>query len=177
MMDRLNLNKREKIFVGAGAVIVFVTLLYVAVVAPYRNQMSGLDKKISLRQKQAVEMVALKEEILELQERLREAETKVSRTVNFSLFSFVEQKVQEAAGKENLVFMRPKPAAQQGDFEETSLEVKLEKISLEQVTRLIYAIEAADVSINIKSLQLRNRMPNAALLDVTMDISTLRRKT
>jgi general secretion pathway protein M len=170
------LNAREKIFIGAGVAFVFVAILYWGGIAPYRNQMAGLDRKISLRQKQVGEMAALSAEIFDLRERLAVAERKVSQTVNFSLFSFVEQKVQEAAGRENLVFMRPKPATSQGDYEETALEVKLEKISLQQVVRLIYEIEASEVPLNITTLQIRSRKPNADLLDVTLDISTLRKK-
>jgi general secretion pathway protein M len=177
MMDRLNLNRREKIFVCAGAVIVLLTLLYVAVIAPYSSLMSRLDRKIALRQEQVSEVAALKNELLLLKEQLLVAEKKVASSGNFSLFSFVEQKVQGVAGKENLIYMRPKPATQQDDFEETSLEVKLEKISLQQVVRLLHEMEAADVPLKVKTLQLRNRAGNASLLDVTLDISTLRKKT
>jgi general secretion pathway protein M len=180
MMDRLNLNKlnkREKIVVCAGAVFVLLVLLYAAVIAPYNNLMDRLDHKMGLRQKQVREVAALKSDLLLLKEQLREAEKKISEAGNFSLFSFVERKVQTVAGKENLVFMRPKPATQQDDFEETSLEIKLQKISLQQVVRLLYEMEAANVPVNVKTLQLRNRTENASLLDVTMDVSTLRKKT
>ncbi|MBN2428942.1 MAG: type II secretion system protein M [Deltaproteobacteria bacterium] len=177
MIDHLNLNKREKIFVIAGALFVLLTLIYAAAVAPYTNLMERLDSKVALRGKQVTEAIALKNEILLLQQQLREAEQKISSTANFSLFSFVEQKVQGVAGKENLVHMRPKPATEREDFEESSLEIKLEKITLQQVVRLLYEMEAADVPLNVKALQLRNRTESAALLDVTMDISTLRKKT
>ena len=175
MIWHLNINKREKIFLCAGAALVFLTIFYAAVVS-YKGLMAGFDRKIALRQKYIKEMTSLKGDIFLLQERITEAEKKVSLSLNFSLFSFMEQKVQESAGRENLVFMRPKPTAQRGDFEEISLEVKLEKINLEQVTRLIYEIEAADVPLHINTLQIRSRKPNTALLDVTMDISTLRKK-
>ena len=177
MMDRLNLNKREKIFVSVGAVFVILTLIYVAVVAPYNNLMDRLDNKVALRGKQVGEVIALKNDILLLKQQLREAEQKISSVQSFSLFSFVEQKVQAVAGKENLVYMRPKPGTQRDDFEETSLEIKLEKITLQQVVRLLYEMESADAPLNVKSLQLRNRTESASLLDVTMDVSTLRKKT
>ncbi|MEZ4601126.1 MAG: type II secretion system protein GspM [Syntrophotaleaceae bacterium] len=176
-MNKFNrLNMREKILVCLGIAFVFLAILYWGGIAPYKNQMANLDRKIAQRQKQVGEMAVLKAEILDLQERVAAAERKVSQAVNFSLFSFVEQKVQEAAGRENLVFMRPKPATRQGDYEETALEVKLEKISLQQVVRLIYEIEAAEVPLNITTLQIRSRKPNMELLDVTLDISTLRKK-
>jgi type II secretory pathway component PulM len=170
------LNSREKIFVCSGAAFVFAAILYWGGIAPYRNQMANLDRKIARRQQQVGEMTALSAEILDLQERLAVAERRVSQAVDFSLFSFVEQKVQEAAGRENLVFMRPKPSTRQGDYEETALEVKLEKINLRQVVRFIYEIEAAEVPLNITTLQIRSRKPNADLLDVTLDISMLRKK-
>ena len=66
---------------------------------------------------------------------------------------------------------------QQDDFEEAALEVKLEKITLQQVVRLLYEMETTDVPLNVKNLQLRNRSESAALLDATMDISTLRKKS
>jgi len=177
VIDRLNLNKREKIFVSVGAVFIILTLLYVALVSPYNRFMERLDNKITLRGKQVGEVISLKNDILLLKQQLREAEQKISSSRSFSLFSFVEQKVQGVAGKENLVYMRPKPATQRDDFEETALEIKLEKITLQQVVRLLYEMETVDVPLNVKSLQIRNRTESASLLDVTMDVSTLRKKT
>ena len=49
------LNQRERIFVFAGGFALILALLYFAIVAPYRNALSRLDRQIAIRSVQLEE--------------------------------------------------------------------------------------------------------------------------
>jgi general secretion pathway protein M len=172
-----NLSQRERWILLLGGVVVLITLFYLGVIAPYRSSLEMLEGRISARQRQVKEVQAMRQEFLLLQQRLQESEARLNKSQGFSLFSFVEGVAAQAASKENLVYMRPQPQSIQGEVREESVEIKLEKIQLDQMVRLLHAIESADAYLQVKNLRIRTRFDNRALLDVTLTVSSYGRNT
>jgi general secretion pathway protein M len=178
MMEKLtNLSQRERWALLAGGVVVLITLLYLGVIAPYRSSLEMLDSRINARQRQVKEVQAMRQEFLELQQRLQESEARLSKAQGFTLFSFMEGVAAQAASKEHLVYMRPQTPAVQGEVREESVEIKLEKIKLDQMVRLLHAIESAEAYLQVKNLRIRTRFDNRALLDVVLTVSSYGRNT
>jgi general secretion pathway protein M len=107
-----------------------------------------------------------------LQRQLAEAEKKLAKGENFSLFSFVEAITAQAATKENLVYMRPQPVSVQEDFKEESVEIKLERIRLDQLVRLLYEIDAANAYLQVKNLRIKTRFDDQSQLNAVLTISS-----
>ena len=91
----------------------------------------------------------------------------------FSLFSFIEATEAQVASKENLVYMRPQPSVDQNEFREESVEIKLEKIRLDQLVQLLYEIESANAFLKVKTLRVKTRFDNKSELDAVMTISSM----
>ncbi len=167
-----NLNQRERIALGIGALVVLVTLVFFGIVSPYRESLDLLDRKIASRQKQVREVQALRGQYLALQQKLNEAEKRLARGESFSLFSFVESLATRVASKENLVYMRPQPSSVKEGFREDSVEIKLDKIRLNQLVQLLYELETTDAVLQVKNLRLKTRFEDRTLLDAVLTVSS-----
>jgi general secretion pathway protein M len=71
--------------------------------------------------------------------------------------------------------MRPQPVAVKDEFKEESVEIKLEKIALDQLVRILYQIDTADAFLQVKNLRLKIRFDNKAQLDAVLTISAYER--
>jgi general secretion pathway protein M len=177
MMSLAQLSQRERWALLVGGVVVLITIFYLGVIAPYRSSLEVLDNRISARQRQIREVQTMRQEFLELQRRLQESEARLNKAQGFSLFSFVEGVAAQAASKEHLVYMRPQTPTVQGEVREESVEIRLEKIQLDQMVRLLHAIESAEAPLQVKNLRVRTRFDNRALLDVVLTVSSYGRNT
>jgi general secretion pathway protein M len=68
----------------------------------------------------------------------------------------------------------PQPPPQE-NLREESVEVRLEKIRLDQVVRLLYAVDTADALLQVKNLRLKTRFDDRTLFDATMTVAAFGR--
>ncbi len=170
-----NLSNRERLTLGIGGAVAFLLLLVFGVIAPYRDSLTRLDTRIDSRRQQLAQVQQLKQEYQALQRQASEVEAQLARSGGFSLFSFVESAAGQIAGKENLTYMRPQPAVTHEGVREESVEIRVEKVRLEQVVRLLHAVESADALVRVKSLRLRNRFDDKSKLDAVLTVAAFGR--
>lgn len=170
-----NLSTRERLTLGIGGAVAFLLLLIFGIIAPYRDSLTRLDTRIDSRRQQLGQVQELKLEYQAMQRQANEVEAQLARSSGFSLFSFVESAAGQIAGKENLTYMRPQPGATQDGVKEESVEIRVEKVRLEQVVRLLHAVETADALVRVKSLRLKNRFDDKSKLDAVLTISAFGR--
>jgi general secretion pathway protein M len=172
MFDFSQLSRRDRKALTVGGIVVLVTILVFGLILPYREAMSRLDSRIAARQKQVREVQTLQQEYRMLQRQLAEARSRLSRSTGFSLFSFIESQTARVATKENLIYMRPQQTANREGGREESVEIKLEKLRLDQLVQFLYGIESADAYLQVGNLRVRTRFDDRSLLDATMTISS-----
>lgn len=174
----INLSEREKIFVIGGAAAIVLVVVWLGIFAPYREAVTTAESKITSRQRQLKEVQHLQQEYLRLQGELTEAERRlVSRGRGFSLFSFIEDVTSRTGVREKLVSMRPQTTAAQGEFREESVEIRLERLRLDQLVRLLHAMESADVVLNTKTLRIKPRFDDRSQLDTVIVVSYFQKST
>lgn len=169
------LNQRERIIVITGGIALILILFYLAILMPYRGAMTRLDRQIASRSQQLQEVKSLRVEYLTLQQQVTQIEQLVKKDRDFSAASFIENLIEQTAGRENLLSMRPLPPVSQGEFFVDSIEVKFEKMALMQVLKLLWGVEKATTPMQVKNLYLKQRFDDRSLLDATMTITALRR--
>lgn len=171
------LSQRERLTLLAGALIVAVLLFVFGVVAPYRAALERLDKKIASKQRQLTEVRQLSQEYQQLKQQLDASERRLASGGDFSLLSFVEATSIRLAGRDSLTAMRPQPAATLEGFREEAVEVKLEKVRLNQLVQLLFVADTAPAPMLVKSLRIKPRFDDRNLLDVTITFASYRRSS
>jgi general secretion pathway protein M len=169
------LNQRERIFVAVGGVALILVLLYMAVLMPYRNALTRLDNQIEGRGRQLQEVEMLRAEYLELRQETAQVERLLDNRRDFSTLSFLETLVENTAGRENLLSMRPQAPVTRNQFILESVEIKLERLDLRQVLEMLWSIEKSPSPMQVSALYLKQRFDNRAQLDATMTVTALRR--
>ena len=169
MIERL--SSRDTYALLLGGVVVLITLVWLGIIDPYQQAMANLQSKVTSRERQLQDVQKLRQDYLDLKQELSEAQGRLSKAENFSLFSFVEAQVARYATKENLVYMRPQPTSTKDGWKEDTVEIKLEKITLDQLVRFLYSLETSDAVIQTKNLRVKTRFDNRSLLDVVMTVA------
>jgi general secretion pathway protein M len=173
MIDKL--NDRERLFLLGGAVVLVVILVGFGSYEAYRLKLVRLDKAIATRSRQLADFENRRQEALQLRQQMEQAERKLGESAGFSLATFIEGQAGQIAGKTTLAYARPQPPVSRGNLHEESLEAKLERLTLEQVLRLLWTIESGPVPMQVRAMELRKRFDDPALLDLTLTVSATRR--
>lgn len=169
------LNQRERYVLAGGAVVLGLLLIIFAVVLPYGTAIERLDKSISSRQRQLEEVRQLQADYRVLKQQAGQLQRDLGRREVTSPLTFLEETTSRIGGRENLVLMRPLPAATQGQLRIETTEFKLERLGLEQVLRILQAVEQARPPMRVVRLHLKQRFDNAAQLDMNVTVSSTRR--
>jgi general secretion pathway protein M len=176
MISRIDqMEQREKIFLAIGAVFILFVIIVFGLYQPYRNALARTEKKIAVKQIQVEEVRKLQAEYQTLQNRMKRAETKLVSTSGLSALALVEDIASNIGGRENLSYIRAQPPQSRGEFRIENLDVKFEKLPLQQVVRLVLGIETSTTQMQVKNLRLKQRFDNSSQLDVTMTVSVFRR--
>ena len=165
------LNPREKIVLVSGFIFLLMLLGWFVLLQPYIDTMKTLDRKISAHRNSLTKVEEMSDQIGQLRMQLAEVGGQEKETR--PLFSQVEGLTEQTGVREQLLSMRPQPATTEGTFRQQLVEIRLDKISLLQLVKLLYAIEYRRDGIQVKSMRVKPRFENRSLLDVNMVLMSL----
>jgi len=165
------LNPRERWIVIAGLVVLGLLLIWFALLNPYLDTMSNLDRRIAAHKRNLERVQRMQGEISKLREQLSQIGN--SRQGARPLFSQVENLTVQTGVREQLLAMRPQPATTQGDYRQQLVEIRLEKLTLAQLVKLLYAVEYRSGGIQVKSMRVKPRFDDRSSLDVNMVLMSL----
>ncbi|MCK5069179.1 MAG: type II secretion system protein M [Desulfocapsa sp.] len=172
MFNRIDqLEKREKVFLSVGIVVILIMLAFYGVYQPYHKALQRFDKKIAAKQLQLEEVKSLQAEYQSLQRQLDNAQKSLSNKGSLSPLAKVEELASSIASREKLSYIRPQPPQIQGEIRVDSLDIKLEKLSLEQVLRLLWKVKSPASQMQVKKIRIKQRFDNTSQLDLTMTVS------
>ncbi|MDY0212052.1 MAG: type II secretion system protein GspM [Desulfuromonadaceae bacterium] len=166
-----NLSMREKVILASGIFLSVLILLYMALISPFSSKLRALERKISAGEIQLHELKSLQEQYQQLEHQITQIGND-SRDNATGLLSFVENQVQQVAGRDKLTSMRPIAPIRHDDMLEEGVEVRIERVTLRQIVDMLQRLEQARRTVRIKGLDLKVRFEDKALFDATMLIST-----
>ncbi len=168
-MIRINPRERKILLLGGG--VVAVLLIYLLIVSPYMSAMELLDRRIARKSEELKDVLALQEDYFRLRESTRTLEDMIRSTPGFSLLSFLENLAAKNQIKAKIAYMKPLITPGSERFKETSVEMKLESLTLKELIDFLYQVEQSAQPIRIKRLNIAKKRGNA-YLDVTLQAST-----
>lgn len=166
-------NPRERVVILSGLIILALLFIWFVLLSPYFRTMSRLDRGLASLERQVATASTMRDQILQLRQQLATAGSQ--NRGSKPLFSQVESLTEQTGLKQQLLSMRPQPATVQGEFRQQLVEIRLEKIALEQLVKLLHAIEYRSGGVQVKSMRIKPRFEDRSDLDVNMVLMSLER--
>jgi general secretion pathway protein M len=174
---KLNITPREKrvLAIAAAAVALLVVYLIVdGIVSSYQE----LGRKIELKQQDLTKMTRLRDQYAETHRQLEEVRARLDKTQkDFSVLSFIEDLANREGIREKIGSMKPKKIPLNEEFEESSVEIQMDNVSLPKLVDFAYKIENSGHLLKIKRLRIKPRYDDRNQLNVILQVSTYEKKT
>jgi len=166
-------SQRERIMVSAGGSVVAAVLVFLAIIDPLTTSIDKLDRQARRKAKDSQELALVAQEYLVKQARIGKLEQRMPiPPAQFSLLAFMEEATTTAQIRDRIVGMQPQaPIVVQG-YQETSVDLRLDGVSLPQILALLVAIEQAPYDVQVHHLQMKPKYDNPVNLDATLKIVT-----
>lgn len=147
------LDNKQRYLVAVCAAVVLVALLLEFAVFPIWDAGAKMKKSISTNSKKLEEMIRIDAELDAQDAKIsRIKQTLASRRADFTLFAYLEKKAVLANVKGGIKQMNSMQGAKSPSFEETLIDLKLEKITIKQLTDFLYQVESPSEMIKIKRI-------------------------
>ncbi len=167
------LTTSQKRTVTAGLVFAAVVLLSQLIVVPYFDARQKVRGAITASEKAFRELTAMGVEYGVLRQRSEEIR-RVSerRPPGFTLFSYLEKRAGDAAVKTNIRSLTPMMSTPAGAYEETAVEMKLDKLTMRQLTDFLYRVESPEEMIRVRRLSVVKMKESPEYLSALIQVST-----
>jgi general secretion pathway protein M len=167
------LTTSQKRTVTAGLVFAGVVLLAQLIVVPYFEARQKVRSAIVASDKALRELTALGAEYGVLRQRSEEIRrASERRPPGFTLFSYLEKRAGDAAVKTNLRSLTPLMLAPMGAYEETAVEMKLDRLTMKQLTDFLYRVESPEEMIRVRRISVVKMKESPEYLSALIQVFT-----
>ena len=169
------LHPREKMIIGMGLAALTVILFVYWCIFPLLDRRERSERQAITREKELREMIAYQNEYnLFQKENRRTAAMLKKRPTDFSLFSFLDQLAGNTGIKTKIVYMRPSTVKDpEKKFNLARVEIKLDEVSLDQISRFLYRIETSPHLIKVPRLSIKQKKQESGFLEAVLQVETL----
>lgn len=171
LWNKLDAGQR-KLIIGA-AIFVCAALMLEWVILPFWESGKKMERAIASGQKKRLEIGDLAARYNSLKARSAALEAAAAaRGADFSLFSYLEKKATQANVRGRIKNMNSSKGMQTAAFEESLVDMKLDKITIKQLTDFLYFAESPADSIRIKKMTVSKMKESPDYLSVQLQISS-----
>jgi general secretion pathway protein M len=161
--------------VAGGGCLLILILLVQFVISPVFERSAQIERAIQSKTAMLAEMQRLRAEAETLRSSSRNSEVRYNRRdKNFTLFSFLDQLAGKSGVKERVSYMKPSKTEQKNSpYKLSRVEMKLEAVTLEQLSAYLYGVEASRNMVSVSKLSISRREQKEGLLDAILQVDTL----
>lgn len=183
-LQRVNINEVYNLFlglppqqqtlalIGAGLLALFIVLLPISLAS---SKIGKMEKNLNLSKNEMGNIVYEIDDYSRKKSQLEAIEGGVKTGFDTALATTIESLAQKAQMQDNIESIKERPVAPSELFDESSVEVRISKITLQQLINFLYSIEYdKDKLLRVKDLRIKTRFDNKQLLDVSFQVSTFR---
>ncbi len=169
------LNRREKYIICGAACLLGLLIIVQFVIRPFFDNKTQLEKSLLTKTAELEQMRGLQAEYSALKGKVQLSEVQFkNREKNFTLFSFLDQLAGQTGIKDRIGYMRPSKTVQKdSNYKISRVEMKLDAISLEQLTAYLYGIETSKNMVMVKKLSISKQDKKQAAINVILQVETL----
>ena len=167
------MTKGQQRTVIAGLVFAVAALFVQFAVFPYLDARHKVKRAIAGSEKTLRELAGLGGEFTVLRERSTEIRRAIERRPpDFNLFSDLERRGAEAGVKTNIRSITPLKTIAVGPYEEASVEIRLEKMTMKQLTDFLYRVESREDAVRIRRMSVEKMRDDPGYLNVQIQAHT-----
>jgi general secretion pathway protein M len=156
VLMKLKLTSREKYYVAGGLSLLVLFLVIEFALVPFLNAKDQARRSVAANERILKEMHALSSEYRALQGGSLDIKTALARRPgDFTLFSFLESEAGKAGVKSNIKYMKPSTSVDTGPYTESSVEMKLENITLKQLVEYLHLVESRKYLVSVKRISVK----------------------
>jgi type II secretory pathway component PulM len=167
------LDVRQRYIVGGGLIFVIVALLLELIIFPHWDARARLKKTTQSQSKKLAQMVKIDADLAASDAKIAGIKNMMaSRRTDFTLFAYLEKKAALANVQGRIKQMNSIQGVRFSSFEETLVDLKLEKITIGQLADFLYQIESTAEMIKIKRITINKMKESPEYISVQLLIST-----
>ena len=169
------MNKRERYAVMLAAAVIGMFLIVTLIVEPFLSRTDQLKKSLQDKAVMLEEMRQLQSEYSRLTQKANVSKALFSRRQKgFKLYPFLGQQALEAGVKDNIIYMKPTTKVQiNSPYKISRVEMKLDAITLKQLTNYLYGVETSKNIVDIKRISITKKDKKQGLLTAVLQVETL----
>ena len=164
----MKLEERDKRTLIFGGIVAAAILLYAFVIAPLSADLSRKRDMIPQKERDLAEMRVLKDQYLEMQRRLQQAQASAAK--RGPILTEIENITKRTNLGGKIVSLKPQAGVQTANFKESIVEIKLENVTLYDIVNYVNQLEKA--TLRIRKLYFKPRFDNPKLLNSTIQVSS-----
>lgn len=164
----MKLDPKDKKTLIIGAIAALIIVLYAFVVSPLTSDLTRKRELIPKKERDLVEMRVLKDQYLEMNQRLQQAQAAAAK--RGPLLTEIENLTKRANLNSKMVSLKPQAGVQTESFKESIVEIRLDNITLYDIVNYVFLLEKD--GLRIKKLNFKPRYDNPKLLNSTILVSS-----
>jgi general secretion pathway protein M len=167
------LDPKQRNLAAGAAIFVLIALILEIAIFPFWDAKEKLTKAIKINQKKLSEITELAAEFTSQEAKTAAIKRTVStRGADFTLFSYLEKKATQANVRGRIKYMNSSRGTQSASFEESLIDMKLEKITIKQLTDFLYFAESPADLVRIKKITINKMKESPEYLNAQLQISS-----
>jgi general secretion pathway protein M len=172
-LKKMNKRERYAIMLAAGVIGIFLVVTFI--VEPFLSKTDQQEKSLHDKAVMLEQMRQLQSEYGTLTQKAKVSEALFSRRQKgFKLFSFLDQLAGEAGIKDRISYMKPSTKVQKNSpYKISRVEMKLDAITLKQLTTYLYGVETSKNMVDIKRISISKKDKKQGLLTAVLQVETV----
>jgi len=173
MLRKLTKRERVAVYGLLGVVCLFIVIRFF--VFPSIEKRERLKRALQVKAESLEEMIALKSEYSAINQTADLSRMGLeSREKDFTLFSFLDRLSGVAGIKERVTYMKPSTNVQKDSpYKISQVEMKLQSLTLEQLTTYLHMIETSKNMVYIKRLSILKTGKQEGFIDAVIQVETV----
>ena len=176
IMAKFNkLNKRERYAIMAAIVVGGIFFIAQFVIGPFLSRAEQRKNMLHTKAAMVEQMRQMQAEYESLTQKASLSESRFrNRQRGFTLFSFLDRLAGETGIKDRISYMKPsKKIDKNTSFRISSVEMKLDEITLEQLTNYLYGVETSENMVDVKKIAITKKDAKQGLLTAVLEVETV----
>ncbi|MBW2252144.1 MAG: hypothetical protein JRF60_16325 [Deltaproteobacteria bacterium] len=170
-----NLNKHQKYAVYAASGLIALFILIQVIISPIISKRERLTRMLQAKTKTLEEMRILQSEYGIIREKAVTYKKRFeARNKGFTLFSFLDRLADKSGIKNHITYMKPSTSAREkSGYKVSKVEMKLQSITLKQLTSYLHGVETSKNIVSIKRISIVKTGIKEGYVNVVLQIETV----